>query len=90
MANLTKEDRINTVYGGGRHVVILGAGASIACNRRNAEVSGKVLPSMDNLIVVVGLEDIVGSLPPEGRHRNFEALYSALYADDPDPRRSGK
>lgn len=26
---LTKEDRIKTVYGGGGHVVILGAGASI-------------------------------------------------------------
>jgi hypothetical protein len=35
MNELTKEDRIKTVFGGGGHVVILGAGASIASTTRN-------------------------------------------------------
>jgi hypothetical protein len=81
---LTKEDRIDTVYGGGRHVVILGAGASIACARRNPELRGKALPSMDNFIEVVGLEDIVAGLPPEQRHGNFETLYSSIHKSDPN------
>jgi len=40
----TKEDRIKTVYGGGGHVVILGAGASITSTFRNPEQTGKRLP----------------------------------------------
>jgi hypothetical protein len=59
----TKEDRIKTVYGGGGHVVILGAGASIASTFRNPEANGKRLPSMNNFIDLVGLSDIVDSLP---------------------------
>ena len=80
---LTKQDRINTVYGGGRHVVLLGAGASIASNLRNPEPGGKQLPSMENFIEVVGLQDIVESLPVGLRHSNFEALYSAMHQADP-------
>jgi len=59
----TKEDRINTVMGGGGHVVILGAGASIASTIRNKELNGRHLPSMDNFIEVVGLQDIVEKIP---------------------------
>lgn len=61
--SLTKDDRINTVMGGGGHVVILGAGASIASTIKNPEMNGKKLPSMDNFIEVVGLQDIVERLP---------------------------
>jgi hypothetical protein len=81
---LTKEDRINTVYGGGGHVVILGAGASIAATVRNPELSGKQLPSMDNLIQLVGLTDILDSLPTKFRENNFEKLYSKLHTDNPN------
>jgi hypothetical protein len=80
---LTKQDRINTVYGGGRHVIILGAGASIACTKRDPERHGKLLPLMDNFIEIVGLEDIFQSLPAKWRKCNFEAFYSALHQDDP-------
>jgi hypothetical protein len=79
----TKEDRIKTVYGGGGHVVILGAGASIAANKRNPLPNGKHLPSMDNFIEVVGLSDIVDGLPGNLKAKNFEELYSNLYSDDP-------
>lgn len=81
---LTKEDRINTVMGGGGHVVILGAGASIASTFRNPEMNGKQLPSMDNFIEVVGLQDIVSTIPEKLRSENFEQLYSNLHEDNPE------
>jgi hypothetical protein len=84
MNELTKEDRIKTVFGGGGHVVILGAGASIASTMRNPEPGGKVLPSMNNFIEVVGLQDIVESLPIKLKANNFEELYSRMYDDNPE------
>lgn len=81
---LTKEDRIKTVYGGGGHVVILGAGASIASTIRNPELGGKRLPSMDNFVDLVGLTDIVESLPENLQAKNFEELYSKLHKDNPE------
>lgn len=80
---LTKEDRIKTVYGGGGHIVILGAGASIASTIRNPEKSGKKLPSMDNFIDIVGLQDIVDAIPIELRAKNFEQLYTNLHNINP-------
>lgn len=82
--NLTKEDRIKTVYNGGRHVVILGAGASIASTMRNREIGGKILPSMDNFIDIVGLQDIVDKIPSNLKSTNFETLYSNLHNIDPN------
>lgn len=81
---LTKEDRIKTVMGGGGHVVILGAGASIASTFRNPEMNGKQLPSMDNFIEVVGLQDVVSAVPEKLRAKNFEQLYSNLHEDNPE------
>jgi len=78
----TKEDRIKTVFGGG-HVVILGAGASIASTFRNPELNGKRLPSMDNFNELVGLTDIIESLPKKLRADNFEQLYSNLHNENP-------
>ena len=80
----TKEDRIKTVMGGGRHVVILGAGASIASTIRNPELKGKKLPSMDNFNDIVGLNEIVETLPSHLVTRNFEELYSNLHKDNPN------
>src|SRR5690606_518199 len=82
--SLTKEDRIKNVYGGGGHVVILGAGASIASTIRNNEKRNKRLPSMDNFIEVVGLQDIVDSLSEELHAKNFEILYSNLHDNNPE------
>lgn len=84
MRGKSKEDRIKTVYGGGGHVVILGAGASIAATKRNPELTGKRLPSMNDFIDVVGLGDIVESLPIDLRASNFEDLYSKLHNNNPD------
>ena len=80
---MTREEGIREVFGGPSHVVILGAGASIASDLDNPEPSGKKLPSMDNLIDLVGLADIVTAAVPGGEHENFEALYSRIYTENP-------
>lgn len=80
----TKEDRIRKVMGGGGHVVILGAGASIASTFKNPEMNGKQLPSMDNFIEIVSLQDIVSRIPKNLQSQNFEQLYSNLHEDNPD------
>jgi len=84
MSYKTKEDRVNTVFSGGGHVVILGAGASIASSHRNKELSGKHLPSMDNFIDIVGLNDIISLLPEKLKSNNFEKLYSNIHSDNPN------
>jgi hypothetical protein len=83
MPGLSIEQGINQVMGG-RHIVILGAGASIASANRNAERNGKTLPSMMNFIDVVGLRDIYTDVPAELKSENFETLFGNLYANDPD------
>lgn len=81
---MTKEEGIKQVYGGGGHVVILGAGASIASTIRNPEKSGKRLPSMDNFIEIVGLSDLIDGIPENLRASNFETLYTNLHNDNPN------
>lgn len=84
MPGLSRGGGINQVYNGLRHVVILGAGASIASSLRNPEPSGKPLPSMDNFVTIVGLEDILENLPPASKAENFESLYGKQYAAEPN------
>lgn len=67
----------------GRHVVLLGAGASVAAFP-NGDANGKKLPTMDNLVEVVGLEAILGKARIEHKGRNFETIYSELYANNPE------
>lgn len=81
---MTKEQGIQQVFGGGGHVVILGAGASIALTMRNAELNGKRLPSMDNFIEVLDLQDLVQKVPEELRDSNFEKLYGNLHTHNPN------
>jgi len=64
------------------HVVILGAGASLAATP-NGDANGRRLPLMWNFVEVVGLEPVLATHgiawnPGD----NFEALYASL-ADDP-------
>lgn len=84
MNGLNREEGINQVFNGGRHVVILGAGASIASNHRTPELNGKELPSMNNLIDIVGLRDIVEKVPESLRSDNFETLYANLFNNLPN------
>ena len=79
MKGMSIEEVINQVFGGGGHVVILGSGASIASTLDNPELNGKKLPSMDNLIEIIGLSHIAEKVPEALKHKNFEKLYSNLY-----------
>lgn len=79
---MTKEEGIEQVLGGGGHVVILGAGSSIASTFRNAELNGKRLPSMDNFIELVGLSDLIEQVPEHLRDNNFEKLYGNLHKEN--------
>lgn len=82
MDGLSIEAGIKQVYNGVRHVVILGAGASIASTIRNPEVKGKELPSMNNFSEIVGLKDIIKKIPKHLKAKNFEKLYSNLHKDN--------
>lgn len=78
---MTRQEEIEKVHAGGIHVVILGAGASLASTMRNPEKNGRQLPLMNNLVDVVGLTDIVEELPAHIRalRNKFEQLFSILY-----------
>ncbi len=65
-----------------RHIVILGAGASIAAFP-DGDANGKRLPTMDNLIEMLGLEPVLERGGVKNRRRNFEDIYSELYENDP-------
>jgi hypothetical protein len=84
MTGMTKEQGINQVFGGGGHVVILGAGASIASTIQNPEKNGKKLPSMDNFVEIVGLTDLIELVPEELKATNFETLYTNLHNQNPN------
>lgn len=63
------------------HVVILGAGASIAMTLLNSELGHKKLPSMNDLVEVVGLSSLLEEHCIEYRSENFEELFSRLNLD---------
>lgn len=67
---------------GGMHLVILGAGASIASSYRNPEANGLKLPSMNDLPKVIDMSDILSQLPHEILCDNFEELYGNIYEWD--------
>lgn len=69
---------INTNINHSPHVVLLGAGASIASTIRNPEKYGKRLPSMANLVEVLNLEPIIRRHGRTYKGQNFEAFYDAL------------
>jgi hypothetical protein len=64
------------------HVVILGAGASLAAFP-SGDRNGRQLPLMKNIVNVVGLQDEMRTIHPH-LHNDFEALYSRLFSDDPN------
>lgn len=84
---MTREDEINTVHGNGTHLMILGAGASLASTLRNSEKNGKLLPLMWNIVEIVGLNSVVDSLPQDYKElrQDFEKLYSKINTEDRFP-----
>ncbi len=73
----------------GTHIVILGAGASIASALRNPEKHHLNLPSMNDLSEVCGLDDVLCDFPQELICNNFEATYSNLVEYAPDDYKIG-
>ena len=74
----------NEAFPGGRHIVILGAGASIASSILDPEKNGRRLPSMNDLPKVIPMDDLLVHVPKTLYSDNFEALYSNLYKENPD------
>jgi hypothetical protein len=64
------------------HVVILGAGASVAAFPEG-DTNGKGLPTMENLVDVVGLQQILDDFGIDYQDKNFEALYSEIHKTNP-------
>lgn len=80
---VTKEELISTPEKSGTHVVILGAGASKAAFP-NGDANGKQLPVMDNLIEVVGLEELLRDNNVDFEGKDFEHIYSELFRVTPN------
>jgi hypothetical protein len=72
------ENEIKDLKMGRPHVVILGAGASLAA-MPNGDKNGYKLPLMNNIIDTLGLKPILKSAKISYKIDNFEELYSDLY-----------
>jgi hypothetical protein len=77
----TLEEEIRTLEPAFPHVVLLGAGASLAAFP-NGERNGKLLPLMSNFVEVVGLEGLLKSAGISPPYSNFENLYASLYEQE--------
>ena len=75
--NTLNRKKIQKPGHGRPHVVILGAGASLAAFP-NGDTNGIKLPLMWNLVDVVGLTSILNDAGITENHDNFEKLYSDL------------
>ena len=62
------------------HVVILGAGASVAALPQG-DCNGIRLPVMLNLVAMLGLESVLAKAGLEHQGRNFEDIYNQLSCD---------
>jgi hypothetical protein len=77
---VSKEEEINQLSMGKPHLVILGAGASLA-SFQNGDKNGKRLPIMNNFIETLCLEDLINSSGMKFDTNNFEEIYSQLYSN---------
>lgn len=71
------QDEIKSVEMGRPHVVILGAGASIA-TCLNGDTNGLKLPSMENFSTTLKIEELLKSWEIDP-NQNFEDIYSLLH-----------
>lgn len=75
--DVTREEEIASPAYSRPHLVILGAGASRAAFPYG-DAQGRKLPLMNDLVEVVGLEDILQEARIDWRTKNFEVLYGEL------------
>lgn len=76
----TANDEINQVRMNRPHVVILGAGASLAAFPKG-DKNGKRLPLMNNFADVLGLNPILAKSGVDFTGRNFEEVYDQIFKD---------
>jgi hypothetical protein len=77
----TREEEITQIEIGAPHVVILGAGASLAACP-TGDRNGKQLPVMKNFVKTLNLSGILKKTAVDLRKRNFEEIYDQLYKDE--------
>jgi hypothetical protein len=77
---ISAADEIKQVQMERPHVVILGAGASLAA-LPNGDKSGKGLPLMDNFIATLGIESLINKTGLTFKSNNFEDIYSAIHSN---------
>ena len=75
---VSAEEEIRQIEAGKPHVVILGAGASLAAFP-NGDKNGRRLPLMNNFVETLGLEDLISSAGLFFSSNNFEDIYSAIH-----------
>lgn len=79
--DFTREEEIAQVKLKSPHVVILGAGASLAACP-NGDMNGRRLPLMYNFVEVLNLTETLSSAGIDFEGRNFEEIYDQLYKDE--------
>ncbi len=80
---VSKEQLINEPQKLRPHVVICGAGASVAAFP-NGDVNGQEIPVMGNLVELVGLHEVFSKYGISPLEQNFENIYSKIYEKEPD------
>lgn len=76
----SKEEEIAQVKVKKPHVVILGAGASLAA-LPNGDKDGRKLPLMNNFVEILNLSPVLGKTNVDFEDKNFENVYDQLYKD---------
>lgn len=66
------------------HVVLLGAGASLAAFP-SGDANGRKLPLMRNIVEIVGLGELLAAHGIHENHEDFEELYDSLATDNATP-----
>lgn len=70
---------INTVNFSRPHLVVLGAGASVAAFGNTGDKNGRMLPLMKDFVDVLGLRGLLAENGVQYVDRNFEEIYSELH-----------
>lgn len=76
-----KQDEIADVSMKRPHVVLLGAGASLAALQQG-DKNGKRLPVMDNLVETIGLGELLTGVIDDHENKNFEDIYNFLVEEN--------